>query len=265
MAKILTVLSLVFALLLFPPATMAIISQNAVPGDSTYPIKRKLEDGILLFASITPTTKAWFSLERSNRRYKEAAILLNKGDLATQTLNELVDQTTIAAQEITQVQSVAKKEELINQLSQSIKQYDQGLLVVEKATVVSNPVSPQPTVQPTIQPTVQPTIQPTAQPIASPTPVLPSPQPVLPPIAPAQTQDTVQTQGVAQTRKDLEKIAKFLEEEKSKLKQQNDGNRKKDAGNEKKEDQKELKSIEQKETQTIDDKKSNENSKGRKN
>ena len=61
MIRLLSIITLILSIVLFPPASLALISNNAVPGDSIYPIKRFLEDGIYAVASITPGTKAWFS------------------------------------------------------------------------------------------------------------------------------------------------------------------------------------------------------------
>jgi len=37
--KLLSIICLVLAIVLFPPAALALVSNNAVPGDATYPIK----------------------------------------------------------------------------------------------------------------------------------------------------------------------------------------------------------------------------------
>lgn len=203
MARILALLSITIALVLFPPAALALVSNNAVPGDATYIVKRKLEDGILLLASITPQTKAWFSVERSNRRFKEAAVLLTKNDQASTTLAELVDQTSAAAVAVTQVTDPVKKQELIEQLSQSIDQYNEGLsravgLPPTDASLPRAPIESEPT--PTPSPTPEPTpglafsraaSSPSPTPVSTiePTPVAmpiarissPSPYPSLPP------------------------------------------------------------------------------------
>lgn len=127
MAKLLSIIILVLAIVLFPPAALAVISNNAVPGDTTYPIKRILEDGIYAIASLNPTTKAWFAAARSDRRFKEVEVLATSGKQASQTLNELVEQTQVAASQLEQVKDPAEKEKLKQQLVESIKKYDQGL------------------------------------------------------------------------------------------------------------------------------------------
>ncbi len=246
MAKILTILTLSIALVLFPPAVLALVSNNAVPGDGTYPIKRKLEEVIVLIASVTPQSRAWFSVERSNRRFLEAAVLLNKNEQASTTLTELVDQTSVAAQEVTKISDPVRKQELINQLSQSITTYNEGLSAAAglpaptplafqaqptpaqqgqaPLTPKPSPVlptikptsTPIPTPTPTIAPTPIPTITPTLQPSSTPQP---TPHPI------SSTEDEINSSSskkeqVDQTRKELEKIKKRLEEEKEKLKEQ---------------------------------------------
>ncbi len=149
MTKLLSILSLILAIVLFPPAALALISNNAIPGDSTYPIKRSLEDIIYAAASVNPTTKAWFAGARSDRRYQEVTVLIAQGKEAKSTLNELVEQTQIAATQINQVSDPAQKEKLVSQLTDSITKYDQGLAQISKTqfpAVSTQPVATQPPV-----------------------------------------------------------------------------------------------------------------------
>lgn len=129
MLKILTSAVLILSILLFPPATLAFVSQDALPGDSLYPVKRKLEDAVLLFASITPSTKAWFAVAYSGRRYKETASLINKGKNsdAILTVKELVFQTDIAAEEIKKIGNSNQRASLASNLKQTIEGYSKGL------------------------------------------------------------------------------------------------------------------------------------------
>lgn len=132
MPKIIGTLALLIMLLLFPPSVLAMISQNAVPGDTTYPIKRKLEDVILVLANMTPQTRAWFSVALAQRRYSETVALLNKGQSAGGSLNELVSQIGIASNEINQIESQNQKAKLIADLSDSLTEYDSGLNSAQK-------------------------------------------------------------------------------------------------------------------------------------
>lgn len=145
MVKLLSIISLILALVFFPPAVLAVISNNAIPGDSTYPIKRGLEDIIYAVASLNPNTKALFAKARSDRRFQEVTTLLTQGKDANNTLSELVTQTQAAADQINQVSDSNQKGKLISQLSDSITKYDQGLSQVSQpkpkpSPAVSNPV-----------------------------------------------------------------------------------------------------------------------------
>lgn len=137
--KLLSTIILILSIILFPPAALAVVSNNAVLGDATYPIKRVLESGIYVVASLNPTTRAWFSTTRSDRRFKEVKILVAKGQSASQTINELVSQTEIAAEQIDQISNQEEKEKFVKELVVSIQKYDQGLTQILQEPSPSGP------------------------------------------------------------------------------------------------------------------------------
>lgn len=190
MPKIITALTLLLAILLFPPATLALISNNAVPGDTTYPLKRGLEDVIYAVASLNPTTRAFFAAARSDRRFEEIKTLVSSGRSVKDSLQELVIQTDIAVKQIQKVEDPQKKKELIANLKQSIEKYDQGLTQMQKSYEKYQP---------------QPTAAPVPISVTSPTPST-TPAPVVSPPSEAV--------NIEDTREDLEEIKKELEEEK---------------------------------------------------
>lgn len=209
MTRVLSVAVLILVVALFPPATLALISNNAVPGDGTYPVKRGLEDVIYKIASLNPTTRAWFAAARSDRRFEEIKILLTSGRSAKDSLNELVTQTDIAVKQIQKVEDPQKKKELIVNLKQSIEKYDQGLLEIKKSYEEPSKAVLPPQV-PSPAPQVTETPPPALLTTPSPTPLLlPSPTPVISP--PPEVVD------IEETREDLEEIKKELEEEKELL------------------------------------------------
>lgn len=114
-------------IILFPPAALAYISQDAIPGDATYPIKRGLEKGILFLSSVTPQTKALFSVSASKTRSQEIKKLLSKGDSAYDSLKELISQNDIALQEIRQINSVQDQQKYLASLAETLKQNNQEL------------------------------------------------------------------------------------------------------------------------------------------
>lgn len=277
MGRILSILFLVAIVMLLIPTGLVLASQNAVPGDSTYSIKRSLEKVILSLASLHPSTKAYFHADLMNRRYKEAVALIERGANASESLQELVAQTGTAAQIATTLSDKRQKGEYLDQLSKSIDQYEIKLSQIEER-IVPLP-SPTPTVQePTTQPTpiassppiVGPSEVPSVTLIASPkpspetkpsptvSPHQPTPIPLTEPSPTFQPQPIYQTppvklelneernkKDIDEAKRKLKEIKKRLDDEKKELEAKHD-NRKIDLEEErekkgKKEEQKSLK------------------------
>lgn len=243
MVKLLSVISIILAIVLFPPAVLAVLSNNALPGDAVYPIKRSLENGIYAIASINPISKAWFASARSDRRFKEFSTLIAQGKKGGKSLNELVEQTTVAAEEIKKVDDPVKKQELIEQLSDSIEKYDQGLKQIAQQQTLKIPVATSVTAS-TPSPTEVP--KPTTKPVNSSTP---EPSPILTPsstptYAPIPTSAPEQNQGSVGQSSNVDDAIDKLEKIKDKLKEQSEKKEKikdhekeqKDIDNQKKED-----------------------------
>jgi hypothetical protein len=127
MAKIIGILTMFLLLVISPPAVLAYISQDALPGDATYPVKRKLEDGILFAASFHPYTKSLFSVAQSQRRFEESKGLLNKNAPVSDALAELVSQTSIAAEDINNLKDRNQKIIVAKKLADSIEKYNKTL------------------------------------------------------------------------------------------------------------------------------------------
>lgn len=206
MGKIVSTLALIIMLLLFPPAVLITISQNAIPGEKMYPLKRKLEDIVLDIASYNPTTKAYFALAQSQRRFEETQALLARGDIAGANLQELVTQTSTALSDIKKVENNTSKEQLISKLTDSVDEYNKGLERSERLissnsetqTVASSPVlSPKPNSDHTVT-------EPKASPVASPSPGQETPR----------SQDE---EKLRKAREELQKIKDELEQEKKQL------------------------------------------------
>lgn len=231
MLKILSIFVTVILIVLFPPAVLAFISNNAVPGDLTYPIKRKLEDGILAVASFNPTTKAYFQINRSDRRFKEATVLIRKNDTKTQiSLNNLTDQVSFTINDLKKITDNSQKKQLAQQLSESINEYDQTLANYQQESANSeiaqntNPLIPSgsnqnptpskaqtspalDTLKPSESPPTLLTVK-KSSPSPSPT-VFRSPQATIPPTQ--KNQDDQQRQ-IDEARKKLEEQQRQLEE-----------------------------------------------------
>ncbi len=238
MVKLLSTISLVLAIILFPPAVLAVVSNNAVPGDLTYPIKRGLENVIYAAASVNPTTKAWFAGARSDRRYEEVSALLAQGKTVDQSLNELVEQTQVVATQINQVSDPVQKQKLIAKLSDSITKYDAGLAqasqkqsqssgvtpeqvqAVTPAPVITTPPSAQPVIPSQPQAAVKPqpstfpqapTVPSTTAPQSTTAPNPATPLPTFVPTPPPPSSNS----NIDRARDDLERIKNNLERQKS--------------------------------------------------
>lgn len=259
MAKLLTIISLILVLVLFPPAALAVISNNAIPGDATYPIKRSLEDIIFTFASLNPTTKAWFAAARSDRRFKELKTLVAQGKKSSETLNELVEQTEVAASQLAQVINPTERAKLIDELSQSIEKYDQGLQQFSTPSNITTittslpPTTPQPTTTTVIPtpagtdfispsaPTTQPTIRPTSTPQSTP--------------APHRDDEDDRQKELEEARRRLEEIRRRLEQQaqRTNLQQSEDNNENSNSGKrEAKEKEEKIEKKEEKEKKEND-------------
>lgn len=241
MIRLLSILILVLSIVLFPPATLALVSNNAVPGDATYPIKIGLENVVFAIFSINPATRAWFAKARSDRRFKEFSVLIAHGKKAQDSLNDLVEQTNMAAEEIKKVDDPLKRGELIAQLSESITKYDQKLTEVSesqqpKPAPLSSDLSPTPTQTPTVTsistpassslPTstssprpgssVAPTKQPESSQAVKPS-EMPTPPPAQTPAPPTPVETPLDSSDVEEAKKKFEEIRKRLEDEKNKV------------------------------------------------
>lgn len=209
MGKILSIIFLIIAIFLFPPAVLAGISQNAIPGDSLYPIKRAMEKGVLTLVSIHPTTKAWFSIDYSGRRFSEATRLITKGEniQAKKSLNELVSQTSEVASAITTIKNQAQKRKLLAELNRSINQYQEGLTQAKQQAIVTSGAGTTSTTSPPLatQPT-QPdaTLEPASTPQQSPTTT-------------SSLSDQSIGDNIEETIKELDEIEETLKEEEGNL------------------------------------------------
>lgn len=251
MARLISIIVLILSLVLFPPAALALVSNNAVPGDTVYPIKRKLEDIIFAIASINPTTRAWFAAARSDRRFKEFSTLIAQGKSASDTLDELVAQTQVAAEELKKVDDPIKKQELISQLSQSIDKYSQKL---EEVSISSQPPPSQPSVVVTPTPTTAPILPRVSSPlgVTSPRPTAtfrststpqPSetlrPAPPSPTQAPSSPQPPVDQEEIDDAKEKLEDIKDKLDKEEKKSHQEKREDKRENRKNDEKEKDKE--------------------------
>lgn len=195
----------VLFLVLTPLTFVGILSQNSIPGDFLYSIKRGYEGTALAFASLAPETKASYTTSLATVRFTEAEkLLLAKSD--TQGLATLVEQVQKAQDNVAAVQNSPQKEELEQKLIASIDAYQANLLKVQQqiaSNVVNQPVQTAPAqeqpitnqVIQTAQTTSPANIQPTQIAISAPIPTPSSSETT----APTQTPTPTTTQGEVPT------------------------------------------------------------------
>jgi hypothetical protein len=240
--KIIQTLALVIMIVLFPPAALITLSQNAVPGDMAYPIKIKLEDAVLFLASFNPVTKAWFALAQTNRRYVEASALLDKGIDASESLQQLVAQADITAGDISRLQNASEKEKIITDLTKQITTYNENLSqtqtridnqllsqgvpqsVIDDTDEVSPTQKPQQTQEPQQTSTPAPSTGGTPEQTKEPTPTpaatatsRPTPRPTQ---SPQDEELLAQQRAIEEAKRKLEELKRKLEEEQKRLKEQ---------------------------------------------
>ncbi len=110
---------MIIGIALFPPAILAYISQDALPGDIRYPVKRLVENGVMTIASINPNTKAMFSVSQSNSRLKEMLAVAAKGEDTQSLIDEIIKQNEETVAEISRVSDVNRRQELIKEFQKN--------------------------------------------------------------------------------------------------------------------------------------------------
>lgn len=158
--------------LLAPATILVLISQNTVPGDFFYPVKRGLEGVVLAAASVHPSTKAAFRVDLQARRFTEAeTLLLTKADTAG--LSEFVSEVKQTQAAVAQVSDPVKKQELQQKLQEAYNEYEKRLVVVKVQLEAQQGVQPaQPSVTTSPEPTsaqAKPTNTPVPPPAGGPT------------------------------------------------------------------------------------------------
>lgn len=154
-----------FVFFAFLPVTVLILlSQNSVPGDMFYPIKRSMENVVLAAATVSPSTRAAFRTDLTTRRFDEAEKLL-LGSSDTNGLKEFITEIQAAQDEVSAISNPVKKQELQEKIQTSIIEYEKRLGLVKTQLVTREQVT-----QLAFAPTVTPTLPiPTNTPVPVPT------------------------------------------------------------------------------------------------
>lgn len=238
-----------------PITVLILLSQNTIPGDLFYPVKRGLEGAVLATASVNPATRVAFRTDLTERRFDEAEKLLARADTAG--LNGFIEEIQTTQQEVSTLLNISSKQELTDKLVKQIDAYqnkldkaqaqNEGSLPVPSFvpvdTLAPTSIPQEPTATPFIAKIFSPTPQfqePTSSPIpsrigqteSSPTPFIeltstatpakdptPTQIPIVPTIVIPNLPDNI-TVAIDDTKKQLEEIKKKLlgkQKEKTKI------------------------------------------------
>ncbi len=122
---------------LLPFTVLILLSQNSLPGDAFYPVKRGLESLVLAAASVNPSTKAAFRTNLTETRFNEAErLLLSRADAVglSHFIKEIEETTT----DVSALSNQKDSEELTEKLIAKIDEYQNKLIQVQVQIAESN-------------------------------------------------------------------------------------------------------------------------------
>jgi hypothetical protein len=201
---------------------LGIISQNSIPGDLLYPLKRIFENVALAAYSVRPVARAGFETQLVNNRFREAEkLLLVRKD--TQGLDSFISQIEATKETINSLQDEQQKQILNKQLAEAINNYQQRLQELQSRIATNKTqYSPQPTqgllqYSPSHAPVQQ--IRQTSE--LTPSNTQSSVDTQQPTYTPGLTQNPEISEKIDDTNKKLEELKKWLIEKR--IKMQRDG------------------------------------------
>ena len=255
--KFFNISSWVVLFALLPITVLIFLSQDSIPGDLFYPVKRSLENVILAAASVNPATRAAFRTDLTEARFKEAqSLVISKANASG--LTTFIDEVQSARLEVVSLKSDTEREKAEEKLAVKIQEYQNGLSTLEAKTEqniiayqfqetpspttvpptsapnlpsVTPTFTPTPTLIPTSNaspfPSSKPQSFPTSTPIPSSIPTLTlAPTVVQAPATVPPQQENVQVseqkkiaQTIKETKEQLDKIKKDLEEKRREYKE----------------------------------------------
>lgn len=126
MRKYLDLTSWILLFALAPLTILVLLSQNSIPGDLFYPIKRGLENVILVAASVSPSTRVAFKTDLTERRFAEAQqLLVQRGD--TVAFTDFVTEVSSTQQDLSVLSNTQDKIQNSEKLIAKIDEYQAQL------------------------------------------------------------------------------------------------------------------------------------------
>lgn len=260
--KVFNISSWIILFALLPVTVLIFLSQNTVPGDLFYPVKRSLENVVLAAASVSPATRAAFRTDLTEIRFKEAQSLV-ASESNTSGLSTFIQDIQSTQLEVANLKDDTQRTKAEEKLISKLEEYQTGLSTLEAKTeqnIIAYQIQQVPTLTPTspdlpsATPTLTPSPIPSKIPTVTPTSLpLPSSQPQssptltsIPtvvqatPTVPTQVENTQITEqrkiveSIKDTKTSLEKIQKDLEEKRERRHE----NKKKERTDKRNEDEK---------------------------
>ncbi len=131
--KFLSVGTWIILFALAPLTVLIFLSQDSIPGDTFYPVKRGMENVILAAASVNPVTRAAFSTDLTTARFKEAQSLVisksNASGLAT-----FIDDVQSVQLEVANLKDDTQRTKAEEKLISKLEEYQTGLSTLETKT-----------------------------------------------------------------------------------------------------------------------------------
>lgn len=195
MRKYLDLSTWIFLFALLPLTVLVLLSQNTIPGDLFYPVKRGMENVILAAASVNPSTRVAFRTDLTERRFQEAQqLLVVKAD--TTAFTDFVDQISTTQQDVSNLSNQQEKIQASEKLIAKIDQYQIQLAQAQTQVQIAQngfsatPLPSSATLNQQPSASQQPGAAPTTNPTASNVPTT-STQPTSQPIQPTSTAQAV--------------------------------------------------------------------------
>ncbi len=176
MKSVINKLALIIPIILFIPTLAILVSWNALPGDSLYPVKRCLEKIALFLVSPSDRVKADLQSNLVERRTYEATKTVTQTGKSSIALKELEYQVEAAATAVQTTKDPATRQQASLKLISKLEEAKSNLEATKNnsSTPINSPIStPAPTSKPVPHQTPLPALtspSPTLVPAHSPTP-----------------------------------------------------------------------------------------------
>lgn len=125
--------SWIFLFAFLPITVLIFLSQDSLPGDYFYPVKRGLENVILAAASVNPATRAAFRTDLTETRFKEAqSLVISKANASG--LSSFTDDVQAVQLEVANLTNDVERTKAENKLLVKIDQYQNSLTNLQAKT-----------------------------------------------------------------------------------------------------------------------------------